>query len=746
MCRAQTWTDLSPETSDLHALQHNGASGGRVNGLAVGRDGSAYAATEWGGLYKSVDGGRQWTFLETHLPLATWRVAVDPSTPSRVYATSFFDGRVKSLAGINVSTDGGATWNHPASQTAVVPGCAAVFSKEPSAFGIAIDADHPSQVYVGTNCGLLASRDAGVSWTYVFPRDSLDAGRVWSVTVHDHGIIDLCGDGGHRRSTDGGATWLVPQTPLPSGQCWLASSPTEANTLFAYSGQHLYESIDGGANWSPAYSAPDSDGRLALLTTNALTHGFDLWFGSANLYRARCAAVEATSAQPCVENFRGPSGTPTANYGYDIGAHLDAGDLVFDPAASVARCPFLYANDGGIERNDRLGTPGCEIPRWSAVQHPPHALWVRSMTAFSWPEPWFDGWSEDVYLGTQDNGLFVNLNTDAVTRTWQNVDPADVLDVATDGLVVMSTVCCDPATYAKELIVRPRGAPGRSLITAPPFNLFDGDGVIAPLADGSWAALATTGLFVAPGFNGGNMTWNNLGLPAFSSAPRLGRLFASRGAAGNIVVYAQFTWTDGSHPKRETEVWRRVLGKAAWEQVLPPGGLGGFGAFAVSPSDPARLLAAHLNRGKDPQMVMSADGGTSWSGAPQLDACMTRRGQFEYRTAHGPTSGRADNGFEGYDQPSVLAFDPWNSSRVIAGAIDAGIFVSGDGGTHWSAVSDPSSPSGGATLNLSHARAAWFRVSTAGDTTKTQVYVATQGRGVWRFDWTNALVAALPAC
>ena len=112
--------DISPDQSGLDATDPNGASGGRVNGLGVDRSTPArsYAASEWGGLFRSNDNGLTWTHLEGHVPTATWDVEVDPTNSNRVYATSFYDGRVNSRAGINVSTDGGATWTRPAERHA----------------------------------------------------------------------------------------------------------------------------------------------------------------------------------------------------------------------------------------------------------------------------------------------------------------------------------------------------------------------------------------------------------------------------------------------------------------------------------------------------------------------------------------------------------------------------------------------------------------------------------------------------
>jgi hypothetical protein len=102
-------SDINPNSSDLDASDPDGASGGRMNGLGADPNNNQvfYGATEWGGIYKSTNGGLSWSHLDNHTPFATWDVAVDPANSQRVYATSFFDGRITSgtRAGINVSSN-----------------------------------------------------------------------------------------------------------------------------------------------------------------------------------------------------------------------------------------------------------------------------------------------------------------------------------------------------------------------------------------------------------------------------------------------------------------------------------------------------------------------------------------------------------------------------------------------------------------------------------------------------------------
>src|SRR5262249_30898051 len=167
---AVTFEDVNPNNSDLDPIDPDGATGGRVNGVASvpGDNQTYYAASEWGGLYKSADAGVTWFRLDGHLPVATWRVKVDPSNIRIVYATSFYDGRIHPLSGVQVSRDAGATWTHPLTSPAF--NCVVGARRtEPSAFGIGIRPDATNNVFIGTNCGVAISNDSGVTWRFVNP-------------------------------------------------------------------------------------------------------------------------------------------------------------------------------------------------------------------------------------------------------------------------------------------------------------------------------------------------------------------------------------------------------------------------------------------------------------------------------------------------------------------------------------------------------------------------------------------------
>ena len=157
------------------------------------------------------------------------------------------------------------------------------------------------------------------------------------------------------------------------------------------------------------------------------------------------------------------------------------------------------------------------------------------------------------------------------------------------------------------------------------------------------------------------------------------------------------------------QVWRLDgTGDTTWARIDNTDGLaGGFGVFAVDPTDADRIFASALG-GATPQMVASDDGGTNWETDPELDALMTGNGVFKYTNQSGPSTnnGSARAQFQGYPQPTLLAVSPLDGNVVLAGA--AGVFLSVDGGGNWSLVTDPINPASSGIAHLPRPRFAYF--------------------------------------
>ena len=722
--------DINPNNSTLDRIDPDGASGGRIGGLAAvaGNNQIFYGASEWGGLFKTVDGGRSWFRLDGHLPVATWDIKVDPVNTQTVYATSFYDGRVNSLAGINVSYDGGMTWIRPASATPPPGLCSEIRRTEPSAFGIAIRPDAPENVFIGTNCGVAISRDFGEIWTFVDPTPLTTATNVWDVVVqaggpNGQGIVDVCGDNGHFRSVDGGISWNGGTGGLPGGRCSIAVSPDESYVLFVVVGTRIFESDDAGMSWNELTN-PSPQGRIPFVATNkrvslGAIDRFDLWFGDIRLWRAGCS----TPSQPAVG---GPSRCPASStwagpFTRTVGAHDDAGDLVFDTEAAIDACPLIFSSDGGVYRNtDR--SIDCHNPNWEQPDITPHALWLFAMDGARQP----GDFAEDLYFGTQDNGSFATLNAGGESPVWENRDCCDVFDIAADSNRVLYTACCFSGARANRLFLRNRGMTGGGEINTYPPGILPGFrpiDVIDRFADRHYVLITTSGVFVTTDITASPIVWSQL---VGSPGGACGVKASVAPATATPTFYVQAGSCDA---RSGDQLWSYagIAPGSIWQRLDNNDGLtGGFGIFAVDPNDPGRLYASNLAPG-GLQMVFSQDGGLTWENDAELDDMMTGGGVFKYRNETGPTN---FTGFLGYPQPSLVAFDPEDPNILVAGGIDSGVFLSTNRGRSWNLLTDPFDSGSSGVPHLPRPWFAYFDHEPAG---ALNLFIGTQGRGVWKF-------------
>ena len=202
-------------------------------------------------------------------------------------------------------------------------------------------------------------------------------------------------------------------------------------------------------------------------------------------------------------------------------------------------------------------------------------------------------------------------------------------------------------------------------------------------------------------------------------------------SGGTPTFYGQTTCIGVGEQQGGAQLWQFVgTGAGNWQRIDNNDGLaGGFGIFAVDPNNPNRLYASNFGGPAGIQMVSSTDGGTNWNVDADLDNLMTGAASFNYRTQTGPTSFAHTFGFQGYVQPSLLAYDPENANNIVAGGRDSGVFLSTDGGTSWRLLTDPFDSGNSGIPHLPRPFFAYFDHEPA-DT--TAVYIGMQGRGVWR--------------
>ncbi len=182
------------------------------------------------GIYKSVDGGDNWTNVGLKESEHIAKIVVDPSESNTVYAC--VPGKLWSDSderGVYKTTDGGKTWTKVLKGGSASTGCSM----------LSLDPQNPKTLFAG----MWDFRRRG--WTFRSGGDGPDA-------PSSSGLL---------KSTDGGASWTEldqkTATGLPTkpwGRVAVAVAPSKPNVVYAFieaavPKNGLYRSEDGGRTW-----------------------------------------------------------------------------------------------------------------------------------------------------------------------------------------------------------------------------------------------------------------------------------------------------------------------------------------------------------------------------------------------------------------------------------------------------------------------------------------------------------------
>ena len=204
------------------------------------------------GLYKSTDGGSNWTELTEGLPDEKGKlsIAVAQSDPNRVYALVESDSQ-RELGGLFHSADAGATWTRVSKDHRLVQ--RAWYYLE--SFVDPTDAD---VVYV-LSASAMRSADGGKSWETLSGTHG-DYHDLW-INPEDPRNLCIANDGGAAISFDYGKHWST-QDNMPTGQFYRISVDNQYPYRI-YGGQQdntsvriSSQSLDGGgitqSDWQPS--------------------------------------------------------------------------------------------------------------------------------------------------------------------------------------------------------------------------------------------------------------------------------------------------------------------------------------------------------------------------------------------------------------------------------------------------------------------------------------------------------------
>ncbi|HQR66077.1 MAG TPA: hypothetical protein PLB02_01670, partial [Thermoanaerobaculia bacterium] len=227
------------------------------------------------GVYKSVDGGRSWTFLGLRDSRQIGQIVVDPKDPNVVFVAALGHAYGPNAErGVFRSKDGGKSWarvlfkdeNTGAVDLAFQPGnsrtiLAALWQTRRPPWNVYPPSNGPGS-------GLWRSEDGGDTWKPVaggFPSEKLGRVRVAFAPSDPRRVYAIADakEGGLWLSEDAGASWKkVNGDRRIWGRGWyfagVTVDPKDPNVVYALN-TGLFRSADGGKTFVPFKGAPGGD-------------------------------------------------------------------------------------------------------------------------------------------------------------------------------------------------------------------------------------------------------------------------------------------------------------------------------------------------------------------------------------------------------------------------------------------------------------------------------------------------------
>ncbi len=235
------------------------------NVVYVAALGHPYGPNSERGVFKTTDGGKSWAkVLYKDADTGAISLAIQPGNPNVLYAALWQTRRPPwnvyppsngPGSGLYKSSDGGANW------TQLTNGLPAKVGR----IGLSISASAPQRVYANVDSiagkgGIYRSDDAGATWTRTNGEQRLWQ-RGWyfgGITADPHNAdVVYVMDTASYRSTDGGKTFTALLGD-PSGQdhhvLWI--DPDDSNRMILGSDQGTIVSVNGAKTWSSWYNQP----------------------------------------------------------------------------------------------------------------------------------------------------------------------------------------------------------------------------------------------------------------------------------------------------------------------------------------------------------------------------------------------------------------------------------------------------------------------------------------------------------
>ncbi|MFN8352313.1 MAG: NosD domain-containing protein [Flavobacteriales bacterium] len=416
----------TPYANSTYSTLMNGWTGtGQIHNFAFDPDyatnGIMYAASPFGGLFKTMDRGAHWfSITDNKLPYAgVADVVVDPNNGSHLFiATGNVDGFNNGLSiGVYRSFDAGATWQ-PINQN-LVEGEGYI-----GLHAIEMHPSNPNILLCATNYGILRTTNASaidptaVQWTGPYPNTEDNMYKSLFFHPGDPNIVYASGKDIYR-SLDGGLNWSSMTVNYPGLDLNAINARRIALGIESISPFTLFANI---CRWDPIND--EYTNYPAMFEQQA-----EIWMHSAS---SEFTCNNNDPAWVCIAVRPGQTGTVaygntelynSINAGttvsliddYGIEAHADKHGLAYSPDGNE----LWIGCDGGAyvtEDVTALNTSTCVIERRNT------GLTVATIEAIG-SNPTHP---EQVLIGTFDNANQLHRRSgDGLTHEWRYVDGGD---------------------------------------------------------------------------------------------------------------------------------------------------------------------------------------------------------------------------------------------------------------------------------------------------------------------------------